>query len=656
MRNQKNANVLFSALVILLVVTGAFGQSDGVDGTYTPVLTGPTSVSKVAIQPDGKSIIWGDFDEVNGTPRPGLARLNVDGSLDTSFDPGTALTNGGIIAITVQGDGKILIGGDFASFNGTPQLDMVRLNSDGSVDTSFDAQAGGFYIAAIAIRPDGKILVGGYFGANGIALLNSDGTRDATFNPMIDGGDSPFPTAPRIESLLLQPDGKIMIGGIFIRVNGVSRANLTRLNSDGTLDGTYTTGLGNSVSYINRLSDGKYIVRAGGIKKINSNGTVDNTFTPPSLTNDNIRAILVNPDDTILVGGMFDIAGPVVRKNIVRLRKDGTVDITFRPYSINNFVRALAAQPDGKILAVGDFTQAGNLGVTNIARLSAGFAALPNLYDFDGDGKSDFMVTRPADYNWHLLTNGTYNYTATHFGAPGDKVVPADYDGDGKTDVAIWRPSTGDWWWKASSTGAFSSRNIGTSGDTPVPSDTDGDGKTDLVVVTSGMLWKGMKASTGELIVFHQFGQAGDKPVIGDFDRDGKFDMAYFRPSNGTWYYNKSSSGANLEVGTIQWGLSTDIPAPADYDGDGKTDVAVYRPSEGNWYVLNSGGGYLIVHFGATGDKPVPADYDGDGKADVAVFRPSDGYWYQLLTTGGYTGLPWGISSDIPAPNALLIP
>lgn len=655
MRNHKNTAFLFPALAILILFTGAFGQPDGVDTTYTPVLTG--SVSKVAIQPDGKSIIWGDFHEVNGTARPGFARLNVDGSLDTSFDPGTAIPFNqarAIMAIVVQSDGKILLGGDFASFNGTPQLDILRLNADGSIDTSFDAEAGGFFVSAIAIRPDGKILVGGRFGVNGIALLNSDGTRDTTFNPTFEGPSSPFPAAPEIYAIFIQADGRIMVGGAFNRVNGTARSNLVRLNSDGTSDSTYTSGSGNTVRYIHRLSDGKYIIRAGGVKRINSNGTADNTFTPPSIANDNIGAILVNPDETILLGGNFDITTPVLRKNIVRLRKDGTVDTTFRPYSINNFVRDLAAQPDGKIIAGGDFTQAGNLAVTNIARLLAGFASLPNLYDFDGNGRADFMVTRPSDYNWHLLTNVTYNYTATHFGSPGDKVVPADYDGDGKTDIAIWRPSTGDWWWIASSTGAFSSRNIGVNGDTPLPSDTDGDGKADLVVVTPGLLWKGIKAGTGELIVFHQFGQAGDKPVTGDFDRDGKFDMAYFRPSNGTWYYNKSSSGANLETGIVQWGISTDIPVPADYDGDGQTDVGVYRPSEGNWYVLYSGGGYLIVHFGATGDKPVPADYDGDGRADAAVFRPSDGYWYQLLTTGGYTGLPWGINSDIPAPNALL--
>jgi uncharacterized delta-60 repeat protein len=559
------------------------------------------------------------------------------------------------MVITVQGDGKILLGGDFPSFNGTPQLDILRLNADGSIDTSFDAEAGGFFVAAIAIRPDGKILVGGRFGQSGIALLNSDGTRDTTFNPTFEFFTSPrFPSFADIYAFLVEADGKIMVGGGFNRVNGIPHGNLIRLNSDGTSDTTYTGSLASSVRHIHRLSDGKYIVSSSGVKRVNSNGTADNTFTPPSIANNSIGAVLVNPDETILVGGQFDITSPVLRKNIVRLRKDGTVDTTFRPYSINNFVRDLAAQPDGKVIAVGDFTQAGNLGVTNVARLLAGFATLPNLYDFNGDGRSDFMVTRPSDYNWHLLTNVTYNYMATHFGAPGDKVVPADYDGDGKTDIAIWRPSTGDWWWIASSTGAFSSRNIGTNGDTPLPSDTDGNGKADLVVVTPSGLWKGMDAATGNMIVSYQFSSSGDKPVVGDFDRDGKFDLAYFRPSNGTWYYNKSSSGANLEVGVVQWGVATDIPVPADYDGDGKTDVAVYRPSEGNWYIFNSGGGYLMVHFGATGDKPIPADYDGDGKADVAVYRPSDGYWYQLLTTGGYTGLPWGIGSDIPAPNALL--
>src|SRR5690606_5337296 len=192
-------------------------------------------VQSVILQPDGKILVGGNFTTFNGTAQNRIARLNSDGTLDTSFNIGTGF-NEWVRRITLQPDGKILVGGGFTAFNGTAQNSLVRLNSDGTLDTSFNL-GGGFdnVVTPITLQPDGKILVGGSFttfngtAQNRIARLNSDGTLDTSFN--IGTGFNSF-----VPSIALQPDGKILVGGNFTVFNGTTQNRITRLNSDGTLD------------------------------------------------------------------------------------------------------------------------------------------------------------------------------------------------------------------------------------------------------------------------------------------------------------------------------------------------------------------------------------------------------------------------------------
>src|SRR5262249_40113691 len=88
-----------------------------------------STVYALAVQPDGKLLLGGFFTQVNGTPRARIARLNADGSLDTSFDPGSGANNF-VQALAVQPDGKVLLGGGFSQVNGTPRNTIARLNGD----------------------------------------------------------------------------------------------------------------------------------------------------------------------------------------------------------------------------------------------------------------------------------------------------------------------------------------------------------------------------------------------------------------------------------------------------------------------------------------------------------------------------------------------
>lgn len=175
--------------------------------------------------------------------------------------------------------------------------------------------------------------------------------------------------------------------------------------------------------------------------------------------------------------------------------------------------------------------------------------------------------------------------------------------------------------------------------------DFDGDRRTDASVFrpTNGV-WYIESSTSGSMYGF-QFGLADDRPVQGDFDGDGKVDVAVFRPSNGVWYILGSSNG----FFAVQFGMNGDLPVAGDYDADGRTDIAVFRPASGVWYVMQSTLGFRAAQWGMNGDKPLVGDFEGDGKSDFAVYRPDTGVWYVLQSSSSVMiAVQFGASTDKP--------
>jgi hypothetical protein len=281
------------------------------------------------------------------------------------------------------------------------------------------------------------------------------------------------------------------------------------------------------------------------------------------------------------------------------------------------------------------------------------FSSVAAPFDFDGDGKTDLAIFRPAPGEWWINRSSNASTYAFQFGASTDKIVPADYTGDAKIDVAFWRPSTGQWFILRSEDSTFYGFPFGANGDVPVPADFDADGKADAAVFRPSTLTWYVNKSTGGTDITG-FGAAGDKPVVADYDGDNKADIAIFRQgaSGAEWWVRRSS---NQSVFALQFGTSTDKPVEADYTGDGKADIAFWRPSTGEWFILRSENqNYYSFPFGANGDTPAPGDYDADGRADAAVFRPSSTNWFVSKSSGGTLIQQFGISGDIPVPNAFV--
>ena len=437
--------LLFLFFFLQFLILSAQNPAD-IDQTFGPYPGFNQIVDAIVTQADGKILVGGNFTTYLGNPENYLIRLNKDGSKDTSFNIGAGF-NRNVNTIAIQPDGKILVAGNFTTYNGTAQNRIIRLNADGSKDPTFNISGEGFenIISVIALQTDGKILVGGYFTKfqgsfqNRIIRLNPDGTKDMSFTSNQDGS---------VLAIVVQSDGKIILGGGFRTLAGDSQNLLVRLNPDGTKDTSFDIGSGfekdPSASYgavytLALQPNGKIVV-GGDFKyfkkelseyviRLNTDGSKDTSFITENRIGSfcEIYNVLVQTDGKIVVGGTFtEFKGQIDDQNrLIRFNADGTKDVTFKVGTgFNGIVDIIALQNDGQLLIGGRFTTYQGITQNRLVQLNT-----------DGSKDMSFNKTNGLDYSvktiamqndGKIIAGGEFT---TYHGSSQNKLIRFNSDG-----------------------------------------------------------------------------------------------------------------------------------------------------------------------------------------------------------------------------------
>lgn len=369
-------------------------DTGGLDASFNPPGGANGIVYVVKAQPDGKLVIGGEFTHFNGVPRRGLARLNLNGSVDSDFNQGVGLAPSATIPscavadLLIEPSGKIAVVGVFGSYNGVARRNILRLNADGSLDSSFNPGSGPDDVVSTIDRlSDGRYVIGGLHNTyDGVARPDvtrvlSSGAVDTTF------GSTVGVTGGSVQAVKFEPNGSVWIGGSFSTVGGVNCKSVAHLNASGALDSTFvtTTGFGlatsTTVEDIARQSDGR-IVLVGtfssysgtarrGVLRILSSGALDASFDPGTGAVPGINDVVLLPDGKLLLGGGFETFAGQLTDGIVRVLPNGSIDSTFNLQSSNTSAGVFSVDvlTDGRVVLGGSFSLIHDARRHGVARL-----------------------------------------------------------------------------------------------------------------------------------------------------------------------------------------------------------------------------------------------------------------------------------------------
>ncbi|MES2474338.1 MAG: choice-of-anchor D domain-containing protein [Verrucomicrobiota bacterium] len=410
----------FSNLPDLSVVTASFGGNsysfiatyrggDGNDLTFVrvgPSVADPVfrpmpapGVSSIGVQPNGKLVIGGDFTSLGGITKNRLARLFPNGAADPIF-PVSAPAKP--LALATQRDGKVIVCNTVTATDGTTRSKLARLHADGTLDTTFSPAITGTVYRALELR-SGRILLAGQFTKVGtafvsnLARLNADGSYDAAFSAAATSG-----TTVTVQTMAEQEDGKIVVGGSFQRINGITKRYITRVDSSGVLDTSFNSSIAGitaaqlDVSALVIQRDGKIVVsgnfssveavRQLRIARLLPDGSPDHGFH--AALDFPAASLTLQADGGLLVAGRFTYVNGESRLGVVRLLSDGSLDSAFRPGFASGYVDAAVMENDGSVLVGGLFKPLAGVGGENLARLTG------------GPGISELAVSGPGSVRW----------------------------------------------------------------------------------------------------------------------------------------------------------------------------------------------------------------------------------------------------------------